>query len=436
MKNVKRLSRRRFLGQGLALAGAAGVAPELLLSSAAADAAGTFTEWGWPQPYARVAPKSVDWLKSKGWWPLQVAWNPLWSDGNVVLFAMQHYKLLEKRGIEAQFPSFLAAGLMNEVFIPGKIQIAQAGSLGLLRLIDLKIPTAAVACYPAQRQAFLVPPDSPLKSLADMKGAKVLGHPAVCGVTIGSTNHLGLLIAAKVLGLEEGKDYVLKNTGPADILTMPKGIDVTAMWEPNVLLMTEFRKNARILELVDTYEIFNGYSYARGEMEEGAPDVLQAYADAFVEARLITRLKPQEVLAAFAADASQRGRDPKLIERDTQIHVLDPKPTLNYVFENTRGFWIPLETYQAGVMADANVLKRRYTDADFKSVLRSSYLTNTYKKLGWAVPTTPAFVPADWKGEAGKPPYPPYGLQYMGKQNFPQANDLVAEWQFGGKVYR
>ena len=436
MKQNDRHSRRRFLGQSLAIAGSLGLARDLLLPSSAV-AAGNFSEWGWPQPYAQVSPKSVDWLKAKGWWPLQVAWNPLWSDGNLVLFVIQHYKLLEKRGVQAEFPAFLAAGLMNEVFIPGKVQIAQAGSLGLLRLIDLKIPTAAVASYPAQRQAFLVPPDSPLRNgLADLKGQKVLGREAVCGVTIGSTNHLGFLIAAKVLGLEEGKDYVMKNTGPADIITMPKGIDVTAMWEPNVLLMTEFRKNARILESVDTYEIFNGYSYARGELEEGAPDVLQAYTDAFVEARLIARLKPDEVLTAFSADPSQRGRDPKLIARDAQIHVLDPKPTLNYVFENTRGFWIPLETYQAGVMADAKVLQRRYTDADFKAVLRPAYLANAYKQLGWAVPAAPAFVPADWKGQAGKPPYPPYGLQYMGKQEFPAANDLVAAWQFGGKSFR
>jgi sulfonate transport system substrate-binding protein len=428
-------SRRRFLGQSLAVAGAAGLGPQLLMPGAA-HAAGGFTEWGWPKPYEKVSAKSIEWLKSKGWWPLQVAWNPLWSDGNLVLFTMQKYKLLEERGLEVQYPAFLAAGLMNEVFIPGRIQIAQAGSLGLLRVIDLKVPMAAVCAYPAQRQAFLVPPDSPLKNgLADLKGQKVLKRPAVCGITIGSTNHLGLLIAAKVLGLEEGKDYVIKNTGPADILTMPQGIDVTAIWEPNVLLMTEFRKNARILELVDTYEIFNGYSYARGELEQHAPDVLQAYTDAFVEARLMARLKSDEVLAAFAADPSQRGRDPELIRRDAETHVLNPKPTLNFVFENSKGFWIPLEAYQAGVMADAGVLKRRYTEDDFRSVLRPKYLAATYTKLGWAVPKAPTFIPANWASEAGKPPYAPYGLGVMGRQPFPEPGDLVRPWQFGGKTF-
>lgn len=418
--------RREFLCQGLALAGGLALGGQFATSTQA-EAATVATEWGWPTPYEKVSPKSIEWLKAKGWWPLQVAWNPLWSDGNVVLFVMQHYKLLEKRGIEVQYPSVLTAGLMNEVFIPGKVQIAQAGSLGLLRLIDLKIPTAAVCTYPAQRQAFLVPPDSPLKNgLKDIKGGKVLGRPAVCGVTIGSTNHLGLLIAAKVLGLTEGKDYILKNTGPAEIITMPKGIDVTAIWEPNVISMTEIRKNARILESVDTYEVFNGYSYARGELEQGAPDVLQAYTDAFIEARLIARHDPDGVLAAFAIHPSQRGRDPVLIKKDAEIHVFNPKPTINYPFENSRGFWISLEAYQAGVMADAGILQRRYTDTDFKAVLRNQYLGRTFAKLGWAIPKSPGFLPTDWHGMAGKPPYPPYGLMYMGKQPFPETGDLAA----------
>jgi ABC-type nitrate/sulfonate/bicarbonate transport system substrate-binding protein len=428
--------RRRFVGQGIAVAGAAGLAPGLLLSRDA-QAANEFTEWGWPLPYKTVSSKSVAWLKSKGWWPLQVGWNPLWSDGNVTLFVMNQYKLLQKRGIEAEFPAFLAAALFTEVYVPGRIQVAQAGSLGLLRAIDLKIPTAALATYPAQRQAFLVHPDSPLKTgMAELKGQKVLGRPAVIGVTIGSTPHLGLLIAAKILGLEEGKDYILKNTSPPDIITMPKGIDIVGIWEPNVILMTEFLKNARILELIDKYEVFNGYTYMRGEIEENAPDVVQAYADAFVEAQLYARLKTKEVLAALIADPSQTGRNPKLIERDIEIHVTNPKPTKNFLFENADGFWIPLEAYQSGVMADAGVLKRRYTEADFKTVMRPKYMADTYARLGWNIPSKPPFLPADWKGVAGRPPYPDYGLGFMGPQPFPGPGDLQKDWTFGGKTYK
>ena len=419
-------SRREFITQAAALGGSAALGlPPLAMPQAVAGAA--TTPWGWPEPYQKVSPESVAWLKSKGWWPLKIAWNPLWSDGNVVVFAMKHFELMARRGLEVQYPQILAAGLMNEVFIPGKLQIAQAGSLGLLRLIDLRIPTAALCTYPAQRQAFLVHPDSPLKGgMSALKGAKVLGRPAVCGVTIGSTNHLGLIICAKVLGLVEGRDYVISNMGPGEIITMPKGVDVTGIWEPNVLYMTDYLKNARILELIDRYEIFNGYSYARGEIAEHAPDVLQAYTDAFVEAQMLCRARTDEVLDALVKDPSQKGRSPELIRQDAQINLLDPKPTINYPFRDLHGFWARLEAYQANVMHDAGVLQHSYTPDEYLRVIQGRFMARTYAKVGWKVPTWPPFLPDGWTGRVGHPPYPPYGLMYMGKQSFPGPGDLVA----------
>ena len=298
------------------------------------------------------------------------------------------------------------------------------------------MPTIAVAAYPAQRQAFLTPLDSLLKNgLSDLKDQKVLKRPAVVGVTIGSTNHLGLLIAAKTLGLKEGADYIVKNMGPADIIAMPSGIDVVGIWEPNVLFMTEIRKNARILELIDRYEVFNGYSYMRGELEANAPDVVQAYCDAFIEAKLIVRSDPEKLISDLVKDVSQRGRDEALIRRDVMIHVVDPKPTLNYIFKNNRGFYIDLEIFQAGIMQEAGVLKRRYSADEFKSFLRPNYLAATFKKLNWKIPDQPVFLPPNWSGKIGNPPYPDYGLMRMGRQEFPVKGDLVGPWSFKGKRY-
>ena len=131
------ISRREMLLTAAALTCAAGANSGFSLPAAAADGASEFSEWGWPKKYEQVSAKSIDWLKSKGWWPLQVGWNPQWSDGNVTLFAMKQYNLLAQRGIEAEFKPFQLAPLFNEVYIPGKIQVAQGSSLGVLRLIDL-----------------------------------------------------------------------------------------------------------------------------------------------------------------------------------------------------------------------------------------------------------------------------------------------------------
>jgi sulfonate transport system substrate-binding protein len=190
--------------------------------------------------------------------------------------------------------------------------------------------------------------------------------------------------------------------------------------------MTDYLKNARILELIDRYEIFNGYSYARGEIAEHAPDVLQAYTDAFVEAQMLCRARTDEVLDALVKDPSQRGRSPELIRQDAQINLLDPKPTINYPFRDLHGFWARLEAYQANVMHDAGVLQHSYTPDEYLRVIQGRFMARTYAKVGWKVPTWPPFLPDGWTGRVGHPPYPPYGLMYMGKQSFPGPGDLVA----------
>ena len=81
--------RRTFLAAGIALAG---------LTTAAQSQ--QFTEWGWPQPYEKVSDKSVAWLKQKGWWPLQVAFQSPWSGQNNINIVMDKQGLLAKRGIE------------------------------------------------------------------------------------------------------------------------------------------------------------------------------------------------------------------------------------------------------------------------------------------------------------------------------------------------
>jgi len=35
-------------------------------------------------------------------------------------------------------------------------------------------------------------------------------------------------------------------------------------------------------------------------------------------------------------------------------------------------------------------------------------MTKTFEKLGWAIPKEPPFIPAGWKGDPAKPPYPDY----------------------------
>lgn len=59
-----------------------------------------FTDWGWPLPYEKVSDKSVHWLKSKGWWPVQVAYQAPWSGQNTINIVMDRQRLLKERGMD------------------------------------------------------------------------------------------------------------------------------------------------------------------------------------------------------------------------------------------------------------------------------------------------------------------------------------------------
>lgn len=438
------LPRRRFLGN-VAKATGGLLLGDLAVSTAHAQTSGSaapalqskkFTDWGWPLPYEQISPKSKQWLQSKGWWPLNAAWIVVWSSQEMIGHILQTLKLLERRGIEMEWRTFVAAGFSNEAFIPGRIQIANTGALGVLALLTNKVPTRALAVHsPALTHAATVPLDSPLKSLSDLKGGKVLKRPAVVGTTTGSTNHFGFIAAAQYLGLKPNEDYTLRSTPPGDLATGPKGIDVFTIWEPHVSYSTEVLKATRVLEPLDPYYIYSGYYYGRQEIEDNAPDVMQAMTDAFIEAVLWAKATPDEAIKSLMSrpEYGRLGRD--LIEKMSNRYLFWPKPTVYYPFADPNGIWPAEEARISEWAFETGASKTKVTNVDWQNVRRTSYMDATFGKLGWAVPERPPFLPKDFGG-VGKLPYKPYGAALLnGPAPFPEPGELKKPWTFRGKTY-
>ncbi|MEP6609062.1 MAG: hypothetical protein ABJA83_10330 [Burkholderiaceae bacterium] len=436
--------RRQFLGDVAKVAGGL-LLGDLAASPAHAQSSGSaapalqsrkFTDWGWPQPYEQISAKSKQWLQGKGWWPLNAAWIVVWSGQEMIGHVLQTLKLLERRGIETEWRTFVAAGFSNEAFIPGRIQIANTGALGVLALLTNKVPTRALAVHsPALTHAATVPLDSPLKSLSDLKGGKVLKRPAVVGTTTGSTNHFGFIAAAQYLGLKPNEDYTLRSTPPGDLATGPKGIDVYTIWEPHVSYSTEVLKATRVLEPLDPYYIYSGYYYGRQEIEDNAPDVMQAMTDAFIEAVLWAKATPDEAIKSLMSrpEYGRLGRD--LIEKMTNRYLLWPKPTVYYPFADPNGVWPAEEARISEWAFETGASKTKVTNLDWQNVRRTSYMDATFGKLGWAIPERPPFLPKDFGG-VGKLPYKPYGAALLnGPAPFPEPGELKKPWTFRGKTY-
>ncbi|HJU24763.1 MAG TPA: glycine betaine ABC transporter substrate-binding protein [Casimicrobiaceae bacterium] len=432
--------RRRFLGGVAKAAGGLLVADIVGVQSAVAQAPAVvtrkFTDWGWPLPYEQVSAKSKQWLQSKGWWPLGAAWIVVWSGEEMVGHVMQTQKLLEKRGIDTDWKTFVAAGFSNEAFIPGRIQMANTGALGVLALLSNKVPMRAMAVHsPALTHAATVPLDSPLKSLSDLKGARVLKRPAVVGTTTGSTNHFGFIAAAQYLGLKQNEDYTLRSSPPGDLATAPKGLDVYTIWEPHVSYSTDVLKVSRLLEPLDPYYIYSGYCYGRKEIEDNAPDVMQLINDAFMESVLWSQANPDEAIDSLMKRPEYGRLGKALITKMTQNYLFWPKPTVYYPFDDPNGIWPKEESRISKWAYETGASKNDVTNIEWQKARNTHYMDATYEKLGWAVPKHPPFLPNDFGG-VGNLPYKPYGAALLhGPAPFPEPGELTKPWTFKGKTY-
>ena len=418
-------NRRRLL-VGLAVSTALGL-PALALAQ------GKPTDWGWPTPYAKVSDKSVKWLQEKGWWPIQVAFQAPWSGQNTVNIVMDRMGLMGLRGVEAKWTAFASGPAINEVLISGRYQAGSGGNFPFTTLIDRKIPVKAIAIEsPNLLHALVVPKDSPIKSIKDLKGSN---PPATIGLVTGSSAEFYFQMSAQINGLEIGKDVILKNMPPGEQMAMPKGITGIVAWDPTPTMMVEERKNGRIVDTIFPYNIYEGQFYLRSELIENAPDVAQAFSDAFAEATLWTRLNPEKAAAFMAEDANLKNYSKEILLQQVHAYSNLYKPTSIY----------PLAEFYGQVnepifkwLYEFKRITRPLTGADFAAAVDERFMRNTFAQLGWTVPKTAPYLPAGWKGKANQPPYPDYLNAANAKQPqaFPEPGDLTKAWSFNGKVYQ
>lgn len=413
----------------LALAlGASLAAPAL-----AQSAAGSATEWGWPLPYAKVSPKSVAWLKEKGWWPLQVAFQGPWSGQNTVNIVMDRMNLMGLRGVEAKWTAFASGPAINEVLISGRYQAGSGGNFPFTTLVDRKIPVKAIAIEsPNLLHALVVPNDSPLKSIKDLKGAN---PPVTVGIVTGSSAEFYFQMAAKINGIEIGKDVILKNMPPGEQMGLPRGIGAVAPWDPTPTMMVQERKNGRIIDTIFPYNIYEGQFYLRAELVENVPDVAQAFSDAFAEATLWTRLNPEKAAAFMAEEPSLKNYSKEILLQQVKAYNNFYKPTSIYPDAQ---FYGKVNEPIFKWLHENKRITRPLVAADFVGAVDERFMSATFDKLGWAVPRQPPYLPAGWAGKPDQPPYPPYLEAVTGKepQAFPESGDLVKPWSFGGKTYQ
>ncbi|HNW44423.1 MAG TPA: NrtA/SsuA/CpmA family ABC transporter substrate-binding protein [Elusimicrobiales bacterium] len=155
---------------------------------------------------------------------------------------MERTDILEKNGLEAEVTPFLYGPPMQEALLAGHIDIALTSEANFVNLAA-KFPCKMIGTLgSAGRIAVMVKTDSPVKSVADLKGKTVV-------TVFGTSAHYPAVQWLLKAGLDPAKDVKLLHMAAAEgRAALLKGdIDAIVMWDPFVEDFVQ-KKAARILK--------------------------------------------------------------------------------------------------------------------------------------------------------------------------------------------
>ncbi len=225
-----------------------------------------------------------------------------YQKGSAILVIAKQREVLEKRlkelGVEAvKWVEFQFGPPLLEALGAGAVDIGVVGDAPPVFAQAAGANLVYVASAPASASAILVPKDSPLQAVADLKGKKV-------AIAKGSSSHNLTVQALATAGLSF-TDIEPVYLAPADAVAafFTGRVDAWTIWDP-YFAIAETKHNARVL--VDSNQKgleSNSFYLANKDFAEQHPDVLKAALDELSE---ISRWAAdnRDQLAQISADAT------------------------------------------------------------------------------------------------------------------------------------
>ena len=189
----------------------------------------------------------------------------------------------KKFNVKIEFRNFSYGAPENQAMAAGALQIASAG-MGPAMVAAARLPAKLIAITILEQTAILVPKDSPIRTVKELKGKKV-AFPGE-----GSQQYPLLLKALADAGLNVS-DIELYKTQGSDIPTLLKNrsVDAGITWDPHVSnalaggYSRVLLKAEQIMPIMQHHYVGNG-EYAREDFIAKNPELVQALIDANVQA--------------------------------------------------------------------------------------------------------------------------------------------------------
>ena len=189
----------------------------------------------------------------------------------------------KKHNIKVVFRSFAYGAPENQALAAGELQMASAG-MGPAVIAAARLPATLIAISILEQTALLVPKDSPIKTVGELKGKKI-AFPGE-----GSQQYPLLLKALSDAGLKQDDVQLFKTDGSQiPTLLMTKSVDAGITWDPhvsNALAAGHSRvliKAEKIMPIMQGHYVGNG-EYVHNDFLKKRPEVVQDLVTANVRA--------------------------------------------------------------------------------------------------------------------------------------------------------
>jgi aliphatic sulfonates family ABC transporter substrate-binding protein len=192
-------------------------------------------------------------------------------------------KVEKKHNVKIEFKVFSYGAPENQALAAGELQIASAG-MGPAIVAAARLPAKLLAITILEQTAIIIPKDSTIKSVAELKGKRI-AFPGK-----GSQQYPLLVKALADAGLKIDDVELFKTKG-SDVPTLlaNKSVDAGITWDPhvsNALAAGHSKvliKAEKILPIKAGHYIGNGV-YARNDFIAARPELVQDIITAIVEA--------------------------------------------------------------------------------------------------------------------------------------------------------
>jgi len=169
--------------------------------------------------------------------PVRIGWQIAWATQGQLAQVLEHTNALSLNGLKGDFKSFTYGVPMSEAALADELDIAFVGDQPAINLISSSANWKLVARLMDFRVAIVVPANSPIMTVADLKG-KTLGIP------LGSSTHRVALEMLTQAGLNPKEDLKILNIDileQSDIVHAGGGkswtnVDALASWDHHIAL--------------------------------------------------------------------------------------------------------------------------------------------------------------------------------------------------------